>query len=104
MAIFLEVSAAPERILLSEISYAPVQHSPPESFIVRHVRNVPKKFFCLIWGMGISQQVFLFGSRYADTVRTNWPYCILSLHTSYILNASIGLQCAVQGGRLVSAI
>ena len=27
MAIFLGVSAAPERILLSEISYAPVQHS-----------------------------------------------------------------------------
>ena len=35
MAIFLGVSAAPERILLSKISYAPVQHSsPPESFIV----------------------------------------------------------------------
>ena len=28
MAIFLGVSAAPERILLSKISYAPVQHSP----------------------------------------------------------------------------
>ena len=27
MAIFLGVSAAPERILLSKISYAPVQHS-----------------------------------------------------------------------------
>ena len=40
MAIFLGVSAAPERILLSEISYAPVQHSPaspPESFIVRYL-------------------------------------------------------------------
>ena len=36
MAIFLGVSAAPERILLSKISYAPVQHSlsQPESFIV----------------------------------------------------------------------
>ena len=39
MAIFLGVSAAPERILLSEISYAPVQHSlsKPESFIVCHI-------------------------------------------------------------------
>ena len=37
MAIFLGVSAAPERILLSEISYAPVQHSlsQPDSFIVK---------------------------------------------------------------------
>ena len=36
MAIFLRVSAAPKRILLSKISYAPVQHSlsQPESFIV----------------------------------------------------------------------
>ena len=36
MAIFLEVSAAPKRILLSEFSYASVQHSlsQPESFIV----------------------------------------------------------------------
>ena len=36
MAIFLGVSAAPKRILLSKISYAPVQHSlsQPESFIV----------------------------------------------------------------------
>ena len=38
MAIFLGVSAAPERNLLSKISYAPVQHSlsQPESFIVTH--------------------------------------------------------------------
>ena len=38
MAIFLGVSAAPKRILLSKISYAPVQHSlsQPESFIVTH--------------------------------------------------------------------
>ena len=36
MAIFLGVSAAPKRILLSEFSYASVQHSlsQPESFIV----------------------------------------------------------------------
>ena len=36
MAIFLGVSAAPERILLSKISYSPVQNSlsQPESFIV----------------------------------------------------------------------
>ena len=36
MAIFLGVSAAPERSLLREISYAPVQHSlsQPESCIV----------------------------------------------------------------------
>ena len=37
MAIFLGVSAAPKQILLSKISYAPVQHSlsQPESFIVQ---------------------------------------------------------------------
>ena len=43
MAIFLGVSAAPKRILLSEFSYASVQHSlsQPESFIV--VPNSPFK-------------------------------------------------------------
>ena len=34
MAIFLGVSAAPERILLSEIRYAPVQHSSPNQIVL----------------------------------------------------------------------
>ena len=37
MAIFLGVSAAPYRILLSEFSYAPVQHSLPT-----------RKFYCVV--------------------------------------------------------
>ena len=42
MAIFLGVSAAPKRILLSKISYAPVQHSlsQPESFIVQYLEEL----------------------------------------------------------------
>ena len=45
MAIFLGVSAAPERIFLSKISYAPVQHSlsQPDSFIVSYLLTVVRR-------------------------------------------------------------